>query len=280
MITANPNLSVRRVANQLNINRGTVLKILKKDLNLHPYRMKIVQELSPVDYDKRMSFSRWFLEQVNRDQSFVDTLITSDEAHFHLNGFVNRQNCRYWCDHNPEEIVQVPLHPTRVTVWCALSSSGIIGPYFFEDCEGKAVTVNSERYSKMLEDFFLPEIRRNNLQNHWMQQDGATAHTARPSMDVLRREFPNRLISRFGDVNWPSRSPDLSPPDFFLWGYLKNRVYRNSPTSLQDLKNKITSEIQDINVATLRAVMQAMLKKMQECLEAEGAHLKSSIFKT
>ena len=88
MITANSNLSVRRVVScQLNI--------------------KIVQELSPVDYDKRMSFSRWFLEQVIRDQSFVDALITSDEAHFHLNGFVNRQNFRYWCDHNPEEIVLV-----------------------------------------------------------------------------------------------------------------------------------------------------------------------------
>ena len=113
-----------------------------------------------------------------------------------------------------------------------------------------------------------------------MQQDGATAHTAKQSVDVLRREFPNRLISRFGDVNWPSRSPDLTPPNFFLWGYLKNRVYRNNTTSLKDLKNKITVKIQDINVATLRAVMQAMLTKMQECLEAEGAHLKSFIFKT
>ena len=54
-----------------------------------------------------------------------------------------------------------------------------------------------------------------------------------------------------------------------------NRVYRNSPTV-----NSRTVEIRDINVATLLAVMQAMLKKMQECLEAEGAHLKSSIFKT
>ena len=133
MITANSNLSVRRVANQL--NRGTVHKILNKDINLHPYRMKIVQELSPVDYDKRMSFSRWLLEQVIRDQFFVDDLITSDEAHFLLNCFVNRQNFRYWCDHNPEEIVRVPLHSTRVTVWCELSSSGIIDPYFFEDGE-------------------------------------------------------------------------------------------------------------------------------------------------
>ena len=57
-----------------------------------------------------------------------------------------------------------------------------------------------------------------NLQNHWMQLNGATAHTARQSMVVLRREFPNRLISKFGDINCLSRSPDLTPPDFFLWG--------------------------------------------------------------
>ena len=74
-------------------------------------------------------------------------------------------------------------------------------------------------------------------------------------MDVLRRECPKRLFSRFIDENWPSRSLDLTPPDIFLWGYLMNGVYHNSPTSLQDQKNKITEDIHDINVATLRFSM-------------------------
>ena len=71
-----------------------------------------------------------------------------------------------------------------------------------------------------------------NMQNLWFQQDGATPHTARETMAILRAAFPGRLISRFGDVPWPPRSPDLTPPDFFLWGYLKGKVYINMPNTL------------------------------------------------
>ena len=50
----------------------------------------------------------------------------------------------------------------------------------------------------------------------WFQQDGATAHTAQRSLQVLREMFPDRLISLRGDIGWPARSPDLSPCDFFF----------------------------------------------------------------
>ena len=68
------------------------------------------------------------------------------------------------------------------------------------------------------------------------QQDGATVHTANESMTIVRNMFPGHLISRFGDVPWPPRSPDLSTCDFFLWGYLKSRVYTHNPRTLNDLK--------------------------------------------
>ncbi|GFY05755.1 uncharacterized protein TNCV_4404221 [Trichonephila clavipes] len=53
----------------------------------------------------------------------------------------------------------------------------------------------------------------------WFQQDGATCHTARATIDLLLKDtFGDRLISRFGPVNWPPRSCDLTPLDY-LWGY-------------------------------------------------------------
>ena len=80
-----------------------------------------------------------------------------------------------------------------------------------------------------------PELRsqRINNQNVWFQKDGATAHTARAAMAVVRTMFPDRLISRCGDVPWPPWSPDLSMCDFFLWGYLKSRVYEGKPQTLE-----------------------------------------------
>ncbi|GFV81968.1 hypothetical protein TNCV_3151661 [Trichonephila clavipes] len=81
----------------------------------------------------------------------------ADEALFWLNGYVNKQNCRIWSEANPQVYVETPLHPEKVTVWCALWAGGIIGPYFFKNDEGHNVTVNGDRYRAMITNFFIPE---------------------------------------------------------------------------------------------------------------------------
>ncbi|GFX43487.1 transposable element Tc3 transposase [Trichonephila clavipes] len=50
----------------------------------------------------------------------------SDEAHFWLNGYVNKQNCRIWSEDNPQVYIETPLHPEKLTVWCALWTGGIL----------------------------------------------------------------------------------------------------------------------------------------------------------
>jgi hypothetical protein len=97
---------------------------------------------------------------------------------------------------------------------------GLIGPYFFEDNAGAAVMVTPECYVEMLRNFLKPELCRHGIDLHtiWIQQDGATAHTARESMDVLREMFPQHIISWYGDVQWPAHSPDLSPCDLLSLG--------------------------------------------------------------
>ena len=64
--------------------------------------------------------------------------------------------------------------------------------------------------------FFFPALKEVELDNVWFQQDGATAHTARISMDFLREVFPRRGISLRGDVNWPALLPDLAPCDYLF----------------------------------------------------------------
>ena len=69
-----------------------------------------------------------------------------DEAHFHLDGYVNKQNCRFWAVENPRELHQRPLHTAKVSVWCGILKVEIAGPYFFEE---EGATVTSERYVEM-----------------------------------------------------------------------------------------------------------------------------------
>ncbi|GFU39213.1 uncharacterized protein TNCV_1902971 [Trichonephila clavipes] len=109
----------------------------------------------------------------------------------------------------------------KLTVWCALWAGGIIGPYFFKNDEGHNVTVNGDRYRAMITNFFIHELNNHDVQELWFQQDGATCHTARVTIDLLKDIFGKRPISRFGPVNWPPRSCYLTPLDYFLWGLRK-----------------------------------------------------------
>ena len=92
----------------------------------------------------------------------------------------------------------------------------IVGPYFFENDNRRTVTVS---YRKCIHEYLLPEVEDPDMHEMWFQQYEAPAHTARVTIQMLKTVFPNRLISRFGDVPWAPRSTDLIRMDFFLRGY-------------------------------------------------------------
>ncbi|GFX42701.1 DUF4817 domain-containing protein [Trichonephila clavipes] len=184
------------------------------------------------DHQARRRLVEWAQNEIAVVPDFHKRILFSDEAHFWLNGYVNKQNGRIWSEANPQVYVETPLHLEKLTVWCALWTGGIIGPYFFKNDEGHNVTVNGDRYRAMINNFFIPELNNHDVQELWFQQDGATCHTARATIDLLKDTFGDHLISRFGPVNWPPRSCDLTPLDYFLWGYVKSLVYADKPQTI------------------------------------------------
>ena len=171
----------------------------------------------------------------------------SDKAHFHLGGYVNKENCRIQGSENSKMIIEKPLDPERVTVWCGFWTGGIIGPYFFLNEAGEAVSVNGLRYRTMINEFLWTEQEDMDVDIVYFQQDGATHHTSAETIGLLREKFPGRVISRNGDYNWPPISCDLTPLDFFLWGQMKDKIYADAPQLIQELKEKIRTVINEID---------------------------------
>ncbi len=87
-------------------------------------------------------------------------------------------------------------------------------------------------------------------------------------MDVLTEFFEDQIISK---GMWPVRSPDLTPPDFFLWAYLKNSVYLKKPTTAEELKNEIEAQIHNIDDNTCKRVFQNMIRRLDACQAIGGA---------
>ncbi|GFS76235.1 uncharacterized protein TNCV_4667821 [Trichonephila clavipes] len=156
----------------------------------------------------------------------------------------------FWSEANPQVYVETPLHPEKLFG----AHYGLVE--YFKNDEGHDVTVNGDRYRAMITNFFIPELNNHDVQELWFQQDGATCHTARATIDLLKDTFGDRLISRFGPVNWPPRSCDLTPLDYFLWGCVKSLVYADKPQTLDHLEDNIRRVIADIRPQMLEKVIE------------------------
>ncbi|GFW64163.1 uncharacterized protein TNCV_708681 [Trichonephila clavipes] len=231
------------------------------------------------DHQARRRFVEWAPNEIAVVPDFHKRILFSDEAHFWLNGYVNKQNCRIWSKANPQVYAETALHPEKLTVWCALWAGGIIGPYFFKNDEGHNVTVNGDRYRAMITNFFIPELNNYDVQELWFQQDGATCHTARATIDLLKDTFGNRLISRFGPVNWPPRSCDLTPLNYFLWVYVKSLVYADKPQTLDHLEDNIRRVIADIRPQMLEKVIENWTSRLDYIRASRGSPMPEIIFK-
>ena len=123
------------------------------------------------------------------------------------------------------------------------------------------------------------DLEARNLDDIWFQQDGATCHTARETMAILREQLGEQLISRFGPVNWPCRSCDITPVDFFLWDYVKSKVYMDKPATIEELEANITRVIGQISLEMLERVIENWNFRKDHVSRSHGQHLKEIIFK-
>ena len=73
--------------------------------------------------------------------------------------------------------------------------------YFFENKARAAVSVNGLRYRTMINEFLWPELEDMDMDDVYLQQDGATCHTSGETIGLLREKFPDRVIFRNGDYN-------------------------------------------------------------------------------
>ncbi|GFS51307.1 uncharacterized protein TNCV_3533561 [Trichonephila clavipes] len=131
----------------------------------------------------------------------------------------------------------------------------------------------------MITNFFIPELNNHDVQELWFQQDGTTCHTARATIDLLKDTFGDRIISRFGPVNWPPRSCDLTPLDYFLRGYVKSLVYADKPQTLDHLEDNIRRVIADIRPQMLEKVIENWTSRLDYIRASRGSPMPEIIFK-
>ena len=154
-------------------------------------------------------------------------------------------------------------------VWCGIWRNFVIGPFFFDS------TVTGQSYLNMLNDFMIPQLQSLGIGlPAWFQQDGTPAHYALIVRQFLDDKFQGRWIGRRRPVEWAPRSPDLTPMDFFFWGYVKDLVYCEKIRDRGHLQERISDACARINGDgdLLHKVRREFHFRVLTCLELGGRH--------
>lgn len=273
-VTENPTQSTRRRA-LADISRSSFQRIIKHDLHFHPYHMLVRQALSEQDKQRRVTFCQWFQAQ---PQNFLQNITIGDEACFTLCGQVNSRNVICYApkgDPPLDFVFEKRDVRNKLTVWLGIVGNGqIVGPFFFEG------NVDGENYLNMINNDVAPvldDIDVRDANGHyvrlWWFQDGAPAHRRIIVRDRLQELFGGRVVGLGHPREWPPRSPDLTPLDFFMWGYLKSKVFLPPPATLDELRERIVYQVDRLrhedNGMVVRSV-EDMQRRVERCALLEG----------
>lgn len=115
-------------------------------------------------------------------------------------------------------------------------------------------------------------INQQDLNNMWMAQDGAPPHRPVENLRRLQGIFENRMIALGMAVEWPPRSPDFNVLDFFVWGFVKDYVYRVEIEDIEQLRQRILDGFALITPEMLNNATQSLLRRAMCCIEQRGGN--------
>ena len=121
----------------------------------------------------------------------------------------------------------------------------------------------------------IPEMRRLADGGHFiLQQDGATAHTAKDTVTYLQQEVPEFIEPQ----NWPPNSPDMNPVDYSIWENLSHKVYHKQKIrDVDHLKEVIVEQWGNITQREIDASIAQFRPRLQKVVEVRGKHIEQYV---
>ncbi|XP_071576602.1 uncharacterized protein, partial [Temnothorax nylanderi] len=214
-----------------------------------------------------------YLLLLNKEENqpgFVNNILFTDESYFTRDGIFNSHNTHLWANENPNGYhIKSYQHRFSINLWAGILNTSIIGPFELP------ARLTGHIYTNFLQTDLLDLIEKLPLDQRrqmFFQHDGAPAHASLRARRVLDASYPDRWIGRGGPVNWPARSPDLTPLDFFLWGTVKQYVYRERIDSREELEGRMIEAFATVTPEMMRNAQQSLIRRARLCIQCGGGH--------
>ena len=265
-IRRNPRRSLRKMAVELKVSRGSLQNLVRNDIGLRSFKRKKVHFLSKQIREKRKSRSKILLNRLANQG--LERVVFSDEKLFTIEEATNVQNDRilaktYSSIPEQHHFVSRAQKPSSVMVWAGISAVGRTPLIFVPS----GVKINAATYKELILEPVVKDLSQIMFKNEsfLFQQDGAPAHTANITQSWLRTEIPD-FISK---VEWPPSSPDLNLMDFSLWSILETKACAKSHKSVDSLKKSLLKERSRIPQETMRAAVNAVPERLRAVIKKE-----------
>ncbi|KZC05884.1 hypothetical protein WN55_06673 [Dufourea novaeangliae] len=230
-------IKINKIAKHIKINRHTVYELLGITEGKHNTLASCLIYIEKIPVEFQVVADSFPIRQDGiLETSFFlqQKVLFTDEATFTNRGKINLRNLHYWASENPHT-----------------------------------------KYSNFLRDI-LPTLLENvplNIRTDiWYQHDGCPAHYAHVARQVLDRQLPNRWIGRGGEFLWPPRSPNLTPLNYFLWGTLKDMVYREPITTPENMKERIREACSMLAAGTIQNAVSSLINRLHQCINMNEHH--------
>ena len=255
LLKKNNKLSSKEILKFCNLNCSC--RTMRRWLSKNGYKSKQLKakvELTDEEKQNRIVFGKSHNDYTKYQWNKI---FFSDEKKFNLRGPDGYDKA--WIQKNEKKVYVKKNHSYQsIMVWAAISYKHKTPLFFIEK------NMNSEFYVEMIGNFFLPEANSVYGDNFLLQQDNASVHRSKFSMET----FEDWGIKIF---NFPTKSPDLSPIEN-MWSLLSQRVYNHGRTykNLKDLKNSLTTEWNQIDQKMVKKLINSMPIRMKEVIQTKG----------
>lgn len=265
----------RQIAREIGISQSSVRRIVKNDLHLQCFKKRRAQELTEANKEARFQRSRQLLR--NYPASLVNFIWFTDEKLFTVAAPSNSQNDRIYVsvgtrkrDVPANRLLRTrPTFSKSVMVSVGVSALGRTNIHFIEP----GVKVNGQYYRDvLLMQGLLPDIRE--ITEYFIfQQDGAPAHRARETVELLQTETPDFI----SPTCWPPNSPDLNPVDYKIWSVMQQKVYRYRIHDVNELRHRILEAWDEMDQSVIDESIKQWRKRLHACVDAQGGQFEHKL---
>lgn len=257
-VEEDPCVSSRMLAQNMGISVATVIKLLREN-QLNCYYLRSGAMLNIQVSKCRLQFSKWLLENYSSNEHFLRNILVCGEVQFNLKGIESFENTAVWSTKKENAI----------NLWAGIVNGILIGPFTLPN------PMSLVDYWVFLQEMLpqlLDEIPLSVREKMWFLHDEISLHCVATVQEYLKEIFKECVIAPGARIMWPERSSDLHPLDFFFWSYMKQLVYNDNISDVNQLSDKIKSAADKISQENVERCYSQWIRRAKLCVRVEGGN--------